>query len=781
MKTKILTGYLLLVFFTMNSYAQNKITGYQYAFNDGQNIQFVNVSPTNNFHLDTDLDVSSLESIINTIHIRFLDEAGNWSSIVSKIFIKPLDGDGTEDVKITSYEYFFNDDIANKKSVSVNSTDELHLITDMDISSLSGIINTLNIRFKDSQGRWSPLISKLFIKPLDGDGTEDVKITSYEYFFNDDIASKKSINVNSTDEVHLITDMDVSSLSSIINTLNIRFKDSQGRWSPLISKLFIKPLDGDANSDTKITGYEYYFNNDISNKKSIEVSATDELHLVTDFDVAELTDDLNIINIRFKNDKGKWSPMVYKLFFKPPKIIENDVQIISYQYWVDNDVQNIKEITLSTKVDELHVSELDLRTVWAGEHFLHTRYKDSEGKYSVITNDSIIKEPYSYAIFNTETDACAGSNVLFSNNSIDYDSQTWDFGDGTTSTEKNPSHVFLKEGTYNVKLSVTRIGDEYVSDTIVPINVFNTPSNTVSLSETSPVCFGSKITLTADELNANYLWSTGETTKSIEVSTSGTYNVVISNPLHPDCSVASEDIEITMLPELDNQVITSNDGETSCFGEPVTLTATAQENVTYLWNTGETTQNIEVTDTNVHTVTITSTLNNNCSTISDEIQVNYYPEIDDAVENNESDLCALQENATYQWLDCDNDGTPIAGATDRCFTPTTSGNYSVKITQNECTVVSECFNMLSIPENMYHNVKVYPNPISGKLFVEAEYKILEVEFYNTEGVKVLHKMVNNKKIELDTKKLPSGIYMVKLMVKFDTNSNKWLNYKIIKK
>jgi PKD repeat protein len=38
---------------------------------------------------------------------------------------------------------------------------------------------------------------------------------------------------------------------------------------------------------------------------------------------------------------------------------------------------------------------------------------------------------------------------------------TWDFGDGTNSTEQNPVHVFSKVGTYDVRLTVTRggIGD----------------------------------------------------------------------------------------------------------------------------------------------------------------------------------------------------------------------------------------------------------------------------------------------------------------------------------
>ncbi len=847
-----------MVLFTMNSYAQNKITGYQYAFNDGQNLQYVNISPTDIFHLDTDLDVSNLDGIINTLHLRFVDETGNWSPIISKLFIRPLDGDGTSDVKIIAYEYFFNDDIASTESVNVGSTDELHLISDLDVSNLSGIINTINIRFKDSQGRWSSLVSKLFIKPLDGDGTTDVKITAYEYFFNDDTANTESVNVGSTDELHLISDLDISNLSGIINTINIRFKDSQDRWSPLVSKLFIKPLDGDGTtdvkitgyeyyfnndvankesvdvsstdelhlisdldisklsgniniinirfkdsqdrwsplvsklfirpldgdgtSDTKITGYEYYFNNDVANKESVEVSSTDELHLIADIDVNKLDEALNVFNIRFKNNKGKWSPMLYKLFFNPPKIVETDIKIVSYEYWVDDDVINKKIIKLNTDVDELNVSDFDLRHIWEGEHLLHTQYKDSEGNYSIVTSDTITKVPYSFATFDmSNSDVCEESNISFTNNSVDYNTQLWDFGDGTTSNKKDPMHEFLQEGTYNVKLTVSNTDDDRVSDTTRVVNVYNYPVNTVTTSETSQICYGNTAILTSDAIDATYVWSTGETTRSIEVNKAGNYNVRVSNPHHTDCFVISNDIEISFLPELDNQVVMSNEGVTNCFGEPVTLTALAQDNVTYLWNTGETTQSVEVTNSDMHTVTITSTLNNNCSTVSDEIQVEYYPEINNAVEDNGTSLCALQEGATYQWLDCDKDSSPIAGATDKCFTPLVSGNYSVQITQNGCTVVSECFNSLSISDDiLYKQVKVYPNPIDNQLLINSEYEVLEVELYNANGTKVLHRIINNKNVDLDTRKLSPGLYMVKLKIHIEGDSSRILDYRIIK-
>ena len=53
----------------------------------------------------------------------------------------------------------------------------------------------------------------------------------------------------------------------------------------------------------------------------------------------------------------------------------------------------------------------------------------------------------------------AGQTVKFTDKSKDPDGQvkswSWDFGDGTTSTEQNPSHVYRTAGTFTVKLIVT--------------------------------------------------------------------------------------------------------------------------------------------------------------------------------------------------------------------------------------------------------------------------------------------------------------------------------------
>ena len=64
-----------------------------------------------------------------------------------------------------------------------------------------------------------------------------------------------------------------------------------------------------------------------------------------------------------------------------------------------------------------------------------------------------------------------------------------------------------------------------------------------------------------------------------------------------------------------------------------------------------------------------------------------------------STLTALALNATYQWLDCNNNNTPVAGETNQNFSPTSNGNYAVEVTQNGCTAISNCYqinNLMSV-------------------------------------------------------------------------------------
>ena len=52
--------------------------------------------------------------------------------------------------------------------------------------------------------------------------------------------------------------------------------------------------------------------------------------------------------------------------------------------------------------------------------------------------------------------------VNFTNNSVNYDSLEWNFGDGTTTTDENPTHVFSSNGIKTIQLKAIKNGCEEI-------------------------------------------------------------------------------------------------------------------------------------------------------------------------------------------------------------------------------------------------------------------------------------------------------------------------------
>lgn len=72
--------------------------------------------------------------------------------------------------------------------------------------------------------------------------------------------------------------------------------------------------------------------------------------------------------------------------------------------------------------------------------------------------------------FSYQVDAADYKKVTFTNASQNYDSVSWDFGDGNTSTEVSPVHIYSTTGAYTVKLSVTGEGGTDVLSQVVTIS-----------------------------------------------------------------------------------------------------------------------------------------------------------------------------------------------------------------------------------------------------------------------------------------------------------------------
>ena len=119
---------------------------------------------------------------------------------------------------------------------------------------------------------------------------------------------------------------------------------------------------------------------------------------------------------------------------------------------------------------------------------------------------------------------------------------------------------------------------------------------------------------------------------------------------------------------------------------------------------------------------------------------------------------------TYQWLDCNNGYAPIAGETDQSYAATSNGSYAVAITQNGCTDTSACQDItgLGINDLYAESVKVYPNPTSGTITIEAPEQngFIEVAILSTTGKTISkRRFVTSEKTVLDLD-VQAGIYLL---------------------
>ena len=72
--------------------------------------------------------------------------------------------------------------------------------------------------------------------------------------------------------------------------------------------------------------------------------------------------------------------------------------------------------------------------------------------------------------------------VKFTNTSTDADHYQWEFGDGLTSTEVNPTHSYSKEGTYTVKLTAYSANNKKSNSYTETITVADTKA-TITVKE----------------------------------------------------------------------------------------------------------------------------------------------------------------------------------------------------------------------------------------------------------------------------------------------------------
>lgn len=185
---------------------------------------------------------------------------------------------------------------------------------------------------------------------------------------------------------------------------------------------------------------------------------------------------------------------------------------------------------------------------------------------------------------------CQGGNVTLTANT----GQSYLWSNGATTR----SITVSTPGSYTVSVTNTNGCTATSLPTLVGTSAL--PTATITANGATTLCEGGSVLLTASTGSA-YLWSNGETTQSIRVSSAGSYTVQVFNAI--GCSATSEATIVVVNP-LPTASITASGATTFCQGGSVTLTASAGS--TYLWSTGAITRSITVNASGNYTVQITN-------------------------------------------------------------------------------------------------------------------------------------------------------------------------------
>lgn len=227
---------------------------------------------------------------------------------------------------------------------------------------------------------------------------------------------------------------------------------------------------------------------------------------------------------------------------------------------------------------------------------------------------------------------CAGTPMLFTDLStaVTNDPITnwlWSFGDGETSTFRNPSHTYATGGVYEVSLRVTSATGCFTTFTDT-IEVY--PAIEADIEVTN-LCFGDVVQFydaSTTNSNVEWFWQFGDATFSFDknpthlYNQAGTYEVSLTVTNAVGCELTIFDTITITLPPVADFTFTE-----TCIGKPVLFEETSTINggdtiSAWYWNFGDSTavrrnpDPFHVYDSaGVYTVTLTVVSANGCSDV----------------------------------------------------------------------------------------------------------------------------------------------------------------------
>ncbi len=303
------------------------------------------------------VDLGGLGSGVHSFAMRVKNDAGVWSSPVTKYFIIPsYVADATE---IAEREYWLDGKLADRADLGTSEAI-------VDLSGLSPGMHSFSMRVKNDADVWSAPVTRYFIIPTQT--AVATEIAEREYWLDGKVADRTALGTSEAI-------VDLGELGTGIHSFTMRVKDDVGVWSSPVTQYFVVLPHVD-DFESTLTHYVYWFNDDNAEAKSGMLEAESGIIPVS---IKHLSEGRHQISWSVGDSRGKWSEVRVDSF-DVEHIVMTEAMIDLATNTFEYQAEDIEPAPIVTDGDEVLVRDEDYEVEYANNHDAGTATMTVRGK-----------------------------------------------------------------------------------------------------------------------------------------------------------------------------------------------------------------------------------------------------------------------------------------------------------------------------------------------------------------------------------------------------------------